>query len=264
MLLYERLGISSNLIDVEGTKECLELYLKGTKDPNMDYVYKRTVVTESGFLCLYYYCLEDWLNVRKYAQVMFDGLKDYFFGEWKDITPTDDGIIDRNWWKITGWITEFREGLLWASCLNKWDTVFEIAQYPDDQCRRNTLYSKEFHQWYRLLAALLRGESINKLTRYTEFIENSRKRKEKYLLSLLRAVLDKDSDRFNKILREYMKYYKKREFVKPEITEKLAIDATILFNLARHKGLNVEIPGKYEDNLVVVDSRKQSLVSQNI
>jgi stringent starvation protein B len=47
-----------------------------------------------------------------------------------------------------------------------------------------------------------------------------------------------------------MNYYKAKEYPKHQVPEKLAIDGTIMFNIARRDGLNVEFPKDYIDHYI--------------
>ena len=64
-------------------------------------------------------------------------------------------------------------------------------------------------------------------------------------------MVQKNADAFNKTFLEYLKYYKKRETINRGINN-LTGDGTILFNLAKHNGLDVEFPEKYRDHFICI------------
>jgi hypothetical protein len=103
-----------------------------------------------------------------------------------------------------------------------------------------------------LIASVLRGESLSSLTRYTDFLERSKKIKERLLLHILYAILGKNIEEANDALFEYLKYYKRNEFPQPSIMKKISVDGTFLFNYAFFNGLNISYPPEYYDHIVVL------------
>jgi hypothetical protein len=148
------------------------------------------------------------------------------------------------------WIEHFREAIFWGSCLDEWEKMEEIAQYPGEDTEGEIWEPKGYRAWYLLIAAILRGQSLSELRKYTDIIEAGRRKREKLLLKILRAILDGAVATANHELETYLKYYKKYEFPKPEITEKVCIDGTFLINFARHRGLELEYPAEYSDHIV--------------
>jgi hypothetical protein len=253
MRLFEKHG----LVPDSFTGETLEYYKEGLKDSF--HVIKDTYSVEdrkadsiffSARICFYYYFTEEKENIDKYARPMLDYAIEYFFGEWRKSTPVDGNIGEELLKRSELWIRYFRESILWATVLGEWEKAREIAKYPDELSMEADFESKEKKAWYIVLAVYLREGGLQNARRYIRIIETGRKKREKLLLNVLRAIEKKDPEQFAKEFNKYLKYYKAYEFPKDLIPEKLAIDGTILFNLAREQGMEVEFPQQYIDHYI--------------
>ena len=89
------------------------------------------------------------------------------------------------------------------------------------------------------------------IDKYAAMVKNGKKNKfQKLLLNMVYAILDVDSDRFNKDLNVFLNYCQKNVFTGKGIRNKLALDASFLINYARHKRLTVEYNPDYEDHII--------------
>ena len=254
MPLYEKFGLDSRLFtkdSFEHDQKMLLIYLNN-EPPDVGLVssYKGGLVSNSCRLCFYYYLIDEKMHIEHYVIPMFDYVLDYFFGEWLKVTPCDGKMGINNWKSCLLWVSELRYPILWASVLGAWDKAKEISKYPDALCMDADFESKEKKAWYVVLAVYLREASLDNASKFIELIENGKKKREKLLLSVLKAIVANDTEGFTKEFGIYMKHYKAREYPQKQVPEKLAIDGTILFNLAKHKGLQVEFPGKYIDHYI--------------
>lgn len=249
--LYDRLAIQKKELYVKFFEKELSRNIKATKNLlDVPWV-KGDIVCDSNLIAFYYYYLEKKKDAKNTVISLLDYAKDYFFGKWRYEAPTDQGKIDpERFRKYMNWIDYFRYIIFWGSCIDQWAQITEIAQYPCDYTEGEIWEPKEYRSWYLLIAAILRGEPLEQLSKYTIVIENGKKKREKLLLKLLNAILDNDVDRADQELKSYLKYYKQYEFPKPEIREKLTIDGTFLINFARHKGIELEYPQEYSDHIV--------------
>ncbi len=250
MILYEKLGIDPNKIALDEWLDVIKQYSRGPSSDKLTYMYKISAVSDYSRVAYYCYLLEDRIRCIEFAGTMLECLYEYYYGEWKKKVSNDDGVINPDWWKVMSWINEFRDALLWGSSIDRWEILERIACYPDEDCWQDDLYSKEFHIWYLLVACVLRQDANRKILRYMSTLEQSRKMREKLLAHVLQAILKGDESQVNTELNAYLKFYKKKEFTKPEITEKVSIDGTFLINFARHKGIKVKYASEYEDHIV--------------
>ena len=257
MPLYEKFGLDSQLFKKENFDDDQRMLLTylNKKPPCTDLIstYKAGLAFDSSRICLNYYLIDEKDRIEHYARPMLDYALDYFFGEWRKTTPIDGKIGEEFVKRCKLWVNYFRESILWASVLGQWDKAKEISKYPDELCMKADFESKEKKAWYVLLAIYVREDSLDNAGSYVELIENGKKKREKLLLSVLRTIVANEPESFTKEFDIYMKHYKAREFPQRQIPEKLAIDGTILFNLAKHKGLQVEFPEKHIDHYIHLD-----------
>jgi len=250
MKLWQRLGVDPGMLNKEdlekNVRKSLEktTYLKGVPTQ------KSWAVSMSSFAACCCYVLEDIEDTKRYGRISVDAAVDYFYSDWREKVPTDEKTIDPSWWKKRHyWYDEFWYSVLWAMCLDMWDIVLKIAQYPDMECYSERTRGSPEIAYRLLLAAVIREENLEDYQVLVDEIEKGLRKKEKLLWAVLKAIVDKDEAAFDKAFLEYLKYYKKRETIHHGINN-LTRDGTILFNLAKHKNLDVEFPEKYRDHYI--------------
>jgi len=257
MPLYEKFGLSPQSFtedNFEHDQKMLLTYLN-KKPPHVDLIsdYKAGLVFDSSVLCFNYYLIDAKDRIEHYARPMFDYVLDYFFGDWRKSTPVDGKIGEYYVKRCELWIRYFRESILWASVLSEWEKVKEISKYPDELCMEADFEPKEKKAWYIVLAIYLREGSLDNAGKFIDLIENGKKKREKLLLNVLRSIMARDAIEFAEVFKAYMKHYKSHEFTQRSVPEKLAIDGTILYNLAKHEDMDVTFPEKYIDHYIHLD-----------
>lgn len=258
MPLYKKFGFDSKLFAQEEFQFAQEMIIASLNDKTSPHEYlfrsnKHTLVSESCRISFWYYMVNSKDRIEHYARPVLDYALDYFFGEWQKRHPVD-GKIDADRLKRNMlWVDSFRGSILWATVLGEWDKTKEISKYPDELCMEADFESKEKKAWYILLAIYLREDGIGNASHYVDLIETGKKKREKLLLNVLRMIIAKDAKGFAKEFREYLKFYKSHEYTQRQVSEKLAIDGTIMFNLAKYKGLQVEFPEQYIDHYIHLD-----------
>ncbi len=254
MPLYEKFGLDPQLFTKKHFKSTQESIFTclNKKPPCASLVssYKSDLISASCRLCFDYYLLDKEENIERYAKPMLDYAIEYFFGDWRKDTIVEEQTGEEYFKRSELWISDFRESILWGSVLGEWNKIKEISKYPDELCMEADFEPKETSAWYILLAIYLREGSLANADEYIGLIENGRKKREKLLLNVLRAITAEDEDGFANEFGIYMKYYKSREFPRDSVHETLAIDGTILFNLAKYKGMQVEFPRAYIDHYI--------------
>jgi hypothetical protein len=258
--LYKRLGLRKSRIglkfDMDRLDRLPQMMLNQPRDIDL---YKQDFVSTTQWIALYHYYLSNLHEAKKYAGLMIDYTIEYFFGKWLAEAPLDGGPPDKERRKrYAAWTDEFREAVFWASCLGEWEKAERIAEYPTSECPVGRYEPKLFCYWCLLVAGVLRGESLESLSEYTETIAKSRRKYYTCLLNMLCAILEEDENRFNSYLAVYLDYCNENTFNRPEIDEKVSIDGTFLINYALHRGLKVEYPNQYRDRIVVLETNKTS------
>jgi len=245
MRLYERLGISKKNIRPD---LCINAFARMAKEPIKDPgllpCRKDRMVLEGKALAKDYYYLEEKEKARNSARNLLDYTKEFFFGKWRNDVPDYPSDTEN-------WVQQFRQSICWGSCLGEWKKVKELAEYPkDDVIEAERWEPIEWRSWYLLVAGILRGQSLRELTKYVKIIEGGKKRREKLLLDLLRAILGNNAKKAQGSLEGYLKYYKKYEFARPGMNDLLCFDGTFLVNFARHRGLDISFPPQYSDHYI--------------
>jgi hypothetical protein len=72
----------------------------------------------------------------------------------------------------------------------------------------------------------------------------------KRLGEVLRALGMRDAALAQEAFEAYLKFYRKSEFPRDDWDEKVSLDGSILFHLARHVGVPLQIPEKYRDHII--------------
>ena len=251
--LYERLSLKKKDMPINILKNAINRMSKPVRDSRLIPWLKSDVISEGSIITFYYYYLEKKDKIREAVIKLLDYNLDYFFGSWRYEVPTDEGKIDPEWWKRISWASYFRDAIFWGSCIGAWDKIRKIAQYPTDECLNSEPWEHiSFRVWYLIIAAVLRDEPLQSLVRHTDLIDKLKSRREKLLLDILRPILCGDAEKTNEQLAIYLKYYKKFEFKKPQITERVSVDGTFLVNFGRYKGLKIKYPEEYADHIVML------------
>jgi hypothetical protein len=251
MKLYERLCVDEKVLNEEATIKFLERWNDPIVDIRNTHTVKALRVSEPNFAAYFYCLLENNTEAKKFAIIAVESAIEFFFGEWRQQVPTRDGSLDPEYWKVnSGWDSEFRGALLWASCLGDWNSATKIAQYPTAECCNKYAIKNPEMNYPLVLAAFIRGDSLESVQSSIDVVEKGVKKKEKLLLAVLMSIVKKDKEMFDEAFLEYMKYFKKKDAKSQLWTERFATEGTILFNLARHKGLEVDSPEKYRDHFI--------------
>ena len=253
MKLYERLNIEEDQLIVQDTLRLLKKEKKRLNDLDDVPGFMLSLVSTHHMLVQEYYYLEENDKAKQYINDLIDVAKEYFWGNWR--TQYDIGrskpADPKTWKSVEPWTTEFRNVILWTSCINDWESVYKFAEYPTDDCPINRYEPRQEGMWFLLLAAAIRGEKKETLDKYAGMIKKGKQNKyQKLLLNILYALLDMDNERFNQELDVFLDYCQKNIFTAKHLDKKLSLDGTLLVNYARHKRLTVEYAPEYEDRII--------------
>ena len=163
------------------------------------------------------------------------------------------------------WVDPFRRSVFWSACLHDWACAQRLSAYPSETTLDTISERKSEAPWYQLLAAYLRGDATErdfaidlqpigepsaKPKSFERLIEEGRSRRLKLLSAVLRAIRDKDAVATQRCLEDYLAYYRKTEFPRPSLEEKVSVDGSILVHLAEQEGLLLEVPTGFADYIV--------------
>ncbi|MGC4033597.1 MAG: hypothetical protein QM754_18070 [Tepidisphaeraceae bacterium] len=213
-------------------------------------------------------------------------IEENFYGAWRSQSETTGGPpVDPPY--RDNWVTEYRYGITWASVLDDWDSARRMSEYPQDDGEDQSDRKSEI-PWYLLLADVLKQASPGgrtprasaaadqssrvqlpnpeppepngiwltpelqlKPATCEELIEHGSKKRIKLLATVLSEILRKDAAAADRAFAEYMKYFKKTEYPRARTPDdKLALDGTILFHLARHRGIALTIKSEHSDHII--------------
>jgi len=254
--LYKRLGIQRKEMPVVSSVESFHKLLDSlseAKDPD-DII--SFLSSDGDILAFYFYYTEQTEEAKKYARLSIDYTLEYFFGKWREEKPIDKNPPDpvrRK--KFEPWERDFRQSIFWASCLDEWDKVKKLAEYPTDECPVGRYEPKLFCYWLLTLAAVLRGEPLEDVKEYTNKVANSRRKYYTTMLSMLEAILDKNSVKFNKLLKEHLDHCNIKLFYPQPVSRKEIKKAALFINFARSEGIDVKVPQEYAPIPVPVTDR---------
>lgn len=254
-LRAHRVGWPLELSDIEASYRSIEMNAQPCRVPRDVRDQRHHDLDIKFLLALKYLLLEQFSEVREAAREVVLSAEEYFFGEWREILPTgnagDEPPNPEYFHRYAAWAHELYTGsVLWAMCLEDWECVKRLSDYVTRVCELNIDQSKENRAWLLILAAVLRGESIDGFQEEREQIVSGRSKREKLLLNLLEAILNPDSADLGCATKEYFKYYRQVENKRHSITSKVAIDGSILVHFAERVERPLPIPATMEDYVV--------------
>lgn len=202
------------------------------------------------------YCFTDELEgARRCAAQAVAHSLEYLVGDWREnFVENDKPKSPAELRQTQSWINEFRDGLTWAAALRDDDAMRRLANYVQDDCEDESWYSCDFktadRAYYILLGRAIRGDDPGELKKYIDEIMAGTRKRPKLLAAAMMALVENDETGFRSALKEYLKYYKAREFTQRDMTFKLCFDGTILEYLAARKGWANVVPPAMADYII--------------
>ena len=213
--------------------------------------HKWTLVGDANFVAICYWCEGDHAEAKKYASKCVQHAVDYFFGKWRAEIQTDLKTLDPAWWRIHAtWATTLSEALCWASALGNWAAVRRLSEYPTKQSKPGVDATREEAAMYLALAYFLRNESAASYEDCFRTIREGGSQKAKLVANVLRALQAKDKNQYEHSLKEYLEYFRKREFKKTKLSKLLCLDGTTLLNVGKEEGLDFKMPPEVRDHII--------------
>ena len=178
----------------------------------------------------------------EYARLGIASAEDYFFGDWREgfeMSPGNALTADQCRKEIA-WFDPLREGLVLALLMDDEGSAKTICKYPSsDAVQQDIDGSKEDHEFYLLFSRYMCGEGLDELKASCDVIEAGRRRRPKHWLDILRAIDRGEIEGVATALKKYLVYFRKTEQNSNVFREAVSLDASILWNLARIRGLLV-------------------------
>lgn len=188
-------------------------------------------------------------SARSAAKIVMEAILEYFYGEWRFQIPTDDGIVDANYWrKESLWFDEVMKTLPFALALNDWAAVQKIAEYPPEDSFPEAGLAKGEAALGWALVYHLRAQTREA----SEFLAEAEKREEERLQLLcrvLKAIIQQDAQAFSNSFLLYMKFYKENE-IEMKLTKLISVYGTIMYHLGHRQGFFVQLPVQWADHVI--------------
>jgi hypothetical protein len=181
---------------------------------------------------------QDW---RSIVQRMPKVAIEYFFDPWRDdfkrfgYDPYDRARARQE----LPWMNNYRVGLLIAAAFSDWQSFDRLQEWPgpdlpfDEGTDDRTPEDCAFHIW---LAMTLRGQGAAAKSQHQR-IQDGARRRPRMLLAIAETLLAQDAAAVSRELTAYLKYYRKNELRLNRVDFAVACDATILWHVARRRGL---------------------------
>jgi hypothetical protein len=271
--LYERLGIDpQSTIALEHRLSALAGSLKGGIDPE---ICKKLLVSIRHHVVLAYYLLERHEEVKQHARALVAEAEDYLAGDWRDTYVATRWVADptlpekgykrefvagRPWCRREYlWMESFRDATLWALWLDDRAATLRLAEYPADDLREQEPdFGPADKAWRMWVASLLLGKTRQDQLSYEEVIGRSRSKKLRLLGTALRAVSEGDSPAFDKAISQCIRHHARTIPATRSLDDKLALDASIVFQIATRTGLSPRLSPNDRDYLVAEGTEKET------
>lgn len=255
MELYERLGWTGPDRDIKLTlANCLDFVQSrdnAPQRPDLIPFNKADVATHRCSVAMVYYLLGDHVQAVRFAREALERGVEYFFGSWRSELPTGEGTLDPNWWKSQlNWAHIFRQLVLWGEFLGDHASLGKLAQFPDPECSMSDSdYSRADFAYFLALAGALRGDNPRELSHELGMAVGAKKKKTAVAAVALSHLVDQAPVPFQGSLDELLAlHYKKRS--NRDFTELVSVDGSILYHMARDRGLNPVVADRYKDYIV--------------
>jgi hypothetical protein len=252
-MLKERLNLLAEWSDIAGWLENMrsaQRLRSNADDYEKAWIKFQTASTRS-LLTLVCYFAEDHQSAKLYGKQCLEDCNEFFFGTWRSQFTTSDKTIDATWWKRRFiWMQIFEAALLWGSVLGQWEFLKKVGTFPEPDSCISDGYRPQDRDLYVALGAFLREAPSAELETLLERASTASKKSCKLLVPVIRACLARDTALLQKALIEYLKYYKKNEFPKENITKKISIEGTFFVHWAEKEKLAINVPPEFADHIV--------------
>jgi hypothetical protein len=254
---YERLGWqSADQVGVDISVEGLQTTLEDAPKWIDDRVWnKSNRVADRSRVAILYFALEDYSSVKAYAVEVVPAADEFFFGSWRSkVYKSEEGKrVDADCLRRQfDWMESFEAALLWSSVLGEWEFLKKLGTFPkpDSQADSGCGYGRQFRDLYLALGAFLSEAPEADLQILLDRAAAGPKTLCKLAVSLIRAGITRDAVTFQKELIELLKYYKKNEFPKDDVTKTISFEGTFFVHWAEKVKIPLTVPPEFDDHIV--------------
>lgn len=196
--------------------------------------------------------LEDDLeSARRHAETSVQQTLEFFFGRWRSVPQAGTQFRGESQLRLLPYAGEYLRAVRMAGLVQDWESARRLSEYPNRKlCREFEGDTLEQNAYVYLLCSFILGDfHIEQENRDVVFVRSRRNKQYKLLVQLAMDVSKRDDEAFNRDLREYLQYFKKRQF-REDIPRMLSQDGTFWINCARHCGMSPQWQSEYDDFLV--------------
>jgi hypothetical protein len=252
-MLKERLNLLDEWSDVPKWLESVKIaQLLHPNASDYDKAWgKFNIADTRALLALVCYFAEDHQSAKLYGKQCLEDCNEFFFGSWRSQFITPDKTIDAARWKRRFiWMQILEATLLWGSVLGEWEFLKKVGTFPEPDSCISDGYRQQDRDLYVAFGAFLRDASQMELETLLERAATGSRKSCKLLVAVIRACVARDTVLIQKSLVEFLKYYKKNEFPKEQITKKISIEGTFFVNWAEKEKLAITVPTEFLDLIV--------------
>lgn len=247
MTLKEKLNWTDQLVVREASIHKERALIDSGKAERTTYYFH---VGSAVFYAIEVYVVHGGEKARKPCQMVVDAVLAYFYGDWRSAQATPDGKTGHEAWKpYCLWYDEVQQSLPFAAALSDWKAMKRIAEYPPENKLPEAAKARGEAAWGWALVGFLRGQPRSRVEEFLKKAEDDQAKRPKFLVPVLRALLDNDGDQFSRTLAAYLAYYRKSEF-KHQLGKLVTLEGTTMYHLGRKQGFEVELPENVSDHVL--------------
>ncbi len=191
---------------------------------------------------------------------------EYFFGKWQErhigtfyAKPDDwDNPIwgpvgpDRAKDDLLNWLDRYRAGLMWALVLDAEPELIAMLEWGIPTRKLDSMpgdWTVEDNFVWFVISAFLRGEGLNRYPDLRDKIAGSSRKNPKILLGVAEAIDAGNAGLVTKGIKELLKRHIRTVQTHPK---QVSLDATILWHVARRRGMVLERPTDKEHGYLIL------------
>jgi hypothetical protein len=249
---HERLGCPITQSRIEISLSSLNISLTLNPKSEFEIAWKKyNQAADRSLLAILYYLVEEDDNARKHASEFFIAANELLFGSWRSEFTKPEKTTDAAYWKHSfNWMQIFEAALLWGSVLGEWEFLKKLAAFPQPDSCISSGYGSQGRDLYVALGAFLREAPKAELDTLLVRASAGPKKFCKLSAAVIRACIARDAAMIEKTLTDFLKYYKKREFPKEDITKKVSSEGTFFVHWAEKEKLAITVPPEFADYIV--------------
>lgn len=184
-------------------------------------------------------------NARRWGNIAVEAGETYFFGEWRERTPSGNGRNqppNRDWQDIHAlWVDYLDWTMCLAASVGRWHEYERFATYLRDDVALNVDQTEVHRAWWLYFCGRVRERPAKEIAQFHEtVVEAKRAKTDQLLLAWVDALFDGTDDELLVAMNRYFQHHRKVEVKKPGF--RLAFRGSMLLHYGTHLGREVERP----------------------